>query len=169
MAKLAALSIGARLAGYFAMPRPASTRHRKAMAMLMMREALAARWSADLTSRATQRPLAASVTAMPHVNTTPKMAAKAQPARLAPVIEKTSAWLMVSNESANAAPTAAITAGWLARASRSGSQWLRMPESATDCPGVARSAVTRLASPSTISTPMEIQAPVYSSHSGGCQ
>src|SRR4051812_47509138 len=108
MAKLAVLSAGAKLAGYFAMPRLASARQRKAIAMLMTREAAAARWSADRTRRATQRPLRASVNAMPQVKTTPRIAAKTQPARLAPVIEKTSAWLIVSNESANAAPTPAI-------------------------------------------------------------
>src|SRR6266850_1793514 len=93
------------------------------MAKLISREAA----PAPATMRATQRPLSASVSAMPSVNTTPSTAAKNQPARLAPVTEKTSAWLMVSNESAKAAPTAAITA------------------------------------------PIEIQAPVYSSHCGGCQ
>jgi len=50
---------------------------------------------------------------------------------LAPVSENSSAWLMVSNDSANAAPTEAMTIGWLARASRSASQRPRIPTSGT--------------------------------------
>ena len=45
------------------------------------------------------------------VNTSPSAAAKIQPATLEPVIENSIAWLMVSKDSANAAPTEAMTAG----------------------------------------------------------
>src|SRR3954462_3457738 len=124
------------------------------MATLMMRDAIAARWSAALTRREIHQPFSASVDAMPSVKTAPSTAAKAAPAPA----EKTSAWLTVSNETAKAAPTAAITAGWLARARRSGSQWLFAPTSATGWPGGGRRPATRFATPPTLRTPMGIQA-----------
>src|SRR3989442_1540304 len=103
---------------YFAMPLAASARHRKAMATLTQRDTKAARRSAPLTSFATHQLFSVSVSTMPRVNTMPSMAANSAPAMLAPVSENSSAWLRVSNDRANAAPTDAMTSGWLLEPAR---------------------------------------------------
>jgi hypothetical protein len=85
------------------------------------------------------------------------------------VAEKSNAWLSVSNDSANAAPIAATSTGWLARESRAPSQRPRTPTSRTPEPGVARTAASRLAKPSTSRVPIDTSTPDTSSHAGGCQ
>ncbi len=95
----------------------ASARHRSAIATLMARETRSARRSAPRTIFATHQPFSPSVTTMPRVKTRPSRVAKSHPAIAAPVSEKASAWLIVSNESAKAAPIDAMNMGWPVRPS----------------------------------------------------
>ncbi len=83
--------------------------------------------------------------------------------------ENTRAWLMVSKDSAKAAPIAAMITGWLARARRSAHQPPRTAASGTARPAGVRANSIRLAMPSATSTPIEIQAPTCSSQRGACQ
>src|SRR5258708_697031 len=151
-----------RAAASAAMPREVN-----AIARLIAREARAARASAERTRWLTHRPFTVSVTIMPPVNTTPRKAAKSQPATFAPVTEKSTAWLSVSNEIAKEAPTAATSTGWPARVRRSNAR-LRIPTGRTASPRGARSTARRLASPKSVRKPIEIQVPASSSHSGAC-
>ncbi len=138
------------------------------MARLMTREAAAARESARCTRRLTQRPFSASVATMPAVKTRPRSVAKSHPARCDPVIEKSTAWLMVSNEIANAAPTAAMSTGCPACVNRA-KRRLRRPAGRTTSPCGVRNTAHRFALPSSTRNAMEIHAPAFSSHSGARQ
>ncbi len=116
---------------------------RVAIAKLMTREAAAARASADRTRWLTQRPLRESVAIMPAVKMRPSARRRAQPARCEPVSEKSTAWLIVSKESANAAPTAAMSTGCSARVRRSKAR-LRSPAGRTTSPRGVRITTARV-------------------------
>ena len=135
------------------------------MARLITREAAAARRSAVRTRWLTHKPLSASVDAIPAVNTRPRAPAKSPPARCEPVTENSTAWLRVSNERANAAPTAAMSTGCSARVRRANAR-LRSPTGRTISPRGVRASAARLAAPSIARNAIEIHTPVCSSHAG---
>src|SRR2546428_13153902 len=90
----------------------AIARHRKAIAMLITREARSARRAAPLTIFATHQPITASVNTIPSAKTRPSSVAHTQPAMVAPVSENTSPGLMGSNDNDKADPIVAGNIGW---------------------------------------------------------
>ena len=81
------------------------------MTKLMVREIAIACASARCMARPTHQPFTPSAIIIPAMNTKPSVTANIHPDIFDAAKENKAAWLIVSNESANAAPTVAINTG----------------------------------------------------------
>ena len=104
---------------------------------------------------------------MPTVKAAPSARVWATPPCCVAVTANSAAWVRVSKERANRAPTAAIASGCDVACRRRNRPALR-PTVATISPAGAVRTARRLRAPSRVRKPIEIQVPRSSIHAGTC-
>ncbi|OIQ64129.1 hypothetical protein GALL_543240 [mine drainage metagenome] len=150
------------------MPRAATSKLTLATAPPMIRDASSANWSARAIKREIPQPFKPSVTSIPSTNSRPSMTECHRPPYWVAVTANRAAWLTVSKDRANSAPTAA-TPQALRTCMIRPNILLFKPTSDTWLSGAATSTACKLAIPNNNRKTTDVQAPNAFSQSGGVQ